>query len=356
MRVSRRAPRRPRSARTACTRRSRPRSSPPRSPDSRASPPVTESDSGGASSAPARHRRDSWARTSLASPRQHGSPRVAARAMPAGPPPSHRARRRQRPTAPTPSSSPIRTSTSSTSPRPMPNTTSTHCSRSKPASQCSSRRRSRSTRGRLARSSPSHAQRRLFCMEAMWMRFNPLVRRAQEVVAAGAIGDDRERARPTCAASSTSTPHHRLFDLGAGGGALLDLGIYPITFAWLFLGRPAHDRGDRHPVARPVRTRRSRCSAGTPAGAVAQILTSAVSHSPFAAAICGTLGTVELGPRIHRPTALTVHNRGRRGTDRTRPSSATATASRLPRSNGACEPASWRARSCRWTRRSQSWR
>ena len=81
-------------------------------------------------------------------------------------------------------------------------------------------------------------RRGLFCMEAMWMRANPLVRRALALVAEGAIGTVR----------SVSADHgalfpfdadHRLFDLGAGGGALLDLGVYSATLAWLFLGEPA---------------------------------------------------------------------------------------------------------------------
>jgi predicted dehydrogenase len=147
-------------------------------------------------------------------------------------------------------------------------------------------------------------QRRLFCMEAMWMRFNPLVRRAQEVVAAGAIGDIVSLRGDLCSKFDFD-PHHRLFDLGAGGGALLDVGIYPITFAWLFLGRPAQTEaiGTLSPTGSDA-TVSVQC--GYQAGAVAQILTSAVSHSPFAGAICGTLGTVELGPRIQRPTVLTV--------------------------------------------------
>lgn len=147
-------------------------------------------------------------------------------------------------------------------------------------------------------------ERRLFCMEAMWMRFNPLVRRAQEVVASGAIGEIVSVSAELCSRFEFD-PKHRLFDLEAGGGALLDLGVYPITFAWLFLGAAEHvdTIGTLSPTGSDA-TVSIQC--GYRDGAIAQILTSAVSHSPGAGNICGTLGTVEIGPRIHRATTLTV--------------------------------------------------
>lgn len=83
--------------------------------------------------------------------------------------------------------------------------------------------------------------RDLFCAEAMWMRTNPLVRRALELVADGSIGElhsvyaDNGLLFPF-------DPAHRMFDLGVGGGALLDLGVYPVTFASIFLGEPARVR------------------------------------------------------------------------------------------------------------------
>src|SRR5215471_12412397 len=79
--------------------------------------------------------------------------------------------------------------------------------------------------------------RRLFCMEAMWMRLNPLVRTARAVAESGRIGE-LISVRADLSARFEYDPEHRLYDLAAGGGALLDLGIYPATFTWLFLGRP----------------------------------------------------------------------------------------------------------------------
>lgn len=147
-------------------------------------------------------------------------------------------------------------------------------------------------------------ERRLFCMEAMWMRFNPLVRRAQELVAAGAIGDVVSLRADLCSRFDYD-PAHRLFNLDLGGGALLDIGVYAITFARLFLGAP--EVTDVQGTFSPTGSDASVIMQSSyPGGALSQIMISAVAHSPAAATICGTTGAIELGPRIHRATELAV--------------------------------------------------
>ena len=81
------------------------------------------------------------------------------------------------------------------------------------------------------------AQAGVFAMEAMWMRTNPLVRQALDLVAGGELGEVRA-VQADFAFALDYDPGHRLLDRDNGGGALLDLGIYPATFAWLFLGAP----------------------------------------------------------------------------------------------------------------------
>ena len=84
----------------------------------------------------------------------------------------------------------------------------------------------------------------LFCMEAMWMRFNPLIRQAVDLARDGAIGD-LISIHADLSALFPFDPRHRLYDLAAGGGALLDLGVYPTT-SGLDVPGPAQSRsGDR---------------------------------------------------------------------------------------------------------------
>ncbi len=70
----------------------------------------------------------------------------------------------------------------------------------------------------------------LFLMEAMWMRCNPLVRRLQQLVATGALGEVRQ-VRADLGFVVDKPPTDRLLDPALGGGALLDMGVYPLTFA-----------------------------------------------------------------------------------------------------------------------------
>jgi predicted dehydrogenase len=147
--------------------------------------------------------------------------------------------------------------------------------------------------------------RQLFCMEAMWMRFNPLVVQAQHLVSSGRIGE-LVNVRADYSKRFTFDPAHRLFDLSAGGGALLDLGVYPLTFAWLFLGRP-----DSVQAAGVLSPTGSDATASVQwsydSGRVAQIHTSAVRESPFGALVVGTKGWLRLDTPLHLPDTMTIH-------------------------------------------------
>ncbi len=74
-----------------------------------------------------------------------------------------------------------------------------------------------------------------FLMEAMWTRFLPAVLQAQMWIREGRIGKVRMiRADFGFRVGYEEEP--RLFDLEMGGGALLDVGIYPISLAAMVLG------------------------------------------------------------------------------------------------------------------------
>ncbi|RMF81756.1 MAG: gfo/Idh/MocA family oxidoreductase [Chloroflexi bacterium] len=77
----------------------------------------------------------------------------------------------------------------------------------------------------------------LFAMEAMWTRFVPAIVKVREWIAAGKIGDVC-MVRASLSFRAPFDPTHRLFAPELGGGALLDVGIYPISFAYMLLGAP----------------------------------------------------------------------------------------------------------------------
>lgn len=74
-------------------------------------------------------------------------------------------------------------------------------------------------------------------MEAMWTRFLPAIRRVRELVALGAIGDVRS-VFADFGFRAPDDPRGRHFAPGLGGGALLDIGIYPLTLSRLLCGPP----------------------------------------------------------------------------------------------------------------------
>jgi predicted dehydrogenase len=74
-------------------------------------------------------------------------------------------------------------------------------------------------------------------MEAMWTRFLPHMVRLRELVATGILGT-LESLVVDHSKVQTADPGHRLNSLALGGGALLDLGIYPISLAYDLFGRP----------------------------------------------------------------------------------------------------------------------
>ena len=79
--------------------------------------------------------------------------------------------------------------------------------------------------------------RGLFLMEAMWTRFLPHMVRIRALIHAGAIGDVR-MLNSTFGFRTEFDPKGRLFDPALGGGALLDVGIYPVSFASMVFGTP----------------------------------------------------------------------------------------------------------------------
>ncbi len=146
-------------------------------------------------------------------------------------------------------------------------------------------------------------ERNLFLMEAMWMRCNPLVRRMQQLVASGGGGGARQvRADLGFVADRPATD--RLLDPQLGGGALLDMGIYPLTFAWLFLGEPSTVAAAAVLSERGVDLNLS-LSLGYDSGAVAALTSTMTAWSPRTASIATDRGRIDVPSGFHHPTTVT---------------------------------------------------
>ncbi|NMR19794.1 Gfo/Idh/MocA family protein [Cellulomonas fimi] len=144
----------------------------------------------------------------------------------------------------------------------------------------------------------------VFVMEAMWTRFLPHVAALHQVIDAGEIGEVVSLAADHGQAFRYD-PRSRLFDPALAGGALLDLGVYPVSFAHDLLGVPdavtavgaLTDTGVDGQVTAVL-------SYG--ARVQATLTTTLWARTPTTAWVAGTEGHVELAGSFYAPTSFTV--------------------------------------------------
>ncbi|MYU34781.1 Gfo/Idh/MocA family oxidoreductase [Streptomyces sp. SID8358] len=152
-------------------------------------------------------------------------------------------------------------------------------------------------------------ERGLFLMEAMWTYCNPLIRRMTELVRDGAIGEIRT-VQADFGFAGTFGAEHRLRDPALGGGALLDLGVYPVSFAHLLLGEPDRVQADAllSPEGVDLNTG---MLLGWESGATALLGCSIVGDLPTVASVTGTGGRIDFPQGFFHPERFVLHRPGR---------------------------------------------
>lgn len=145
---------------------------------------------------------------------------------------------------------------------------------------------------------------RVFLMEALWTRFIPGVAHALAVVEQGEIGE-LHTVKADFGFKMPFDPESRLFNKALGGGALLDIGIYPAALAVLALGRPTGVQAAA--VFGPSQVDET-CAFTLRFGEDRLALGHATlaATTPVEAALYGTEGTIYLHPRFHHTQKLTV--------------------------------------------------
>jgi len=142
----------------------------------------------------------------------------------------------------------------------------------------------------------------LLAMEAMWTRYLPHMARIRELIAAGPLGDLRAVIADHTQRISRD-PAHRLNALELGGGALLDLGIYPISFAWDILGAPVTVAASA--TLGPTGADSEVATIFTHAsGAVSTTLSAAHAAGPNTAHIVGTDARIDIDRVWYTPTSF----------------------------------------------------
>ena len=144
----------------------------------------------------------------------------------------------------------------------------------------------------------------VFVMEAMWMRFLPHVAALRGVIARGEIG----RVVSVIADHGQQFPFdpaHRLYAPGLAGGALLDLGVYPVSFAHDLLGAPDTVTAVGALTETAVDGQIGMVL-GYPDGVQATLSTTLWARTANTAVITGTEGRIEVARTFYAPTSFTV--------------------------------------------------
>ncbi|WP_320779151.1 Gfo/Idh/MocA family oxidoreductase [Streptomyces sp. CRN 30] len=152
-------------------------------------------------------------------------------------------------------------------------------------------------------------ERGSFLMEAMWMYCNPLVRRLKALVDDGAVGEVRT-VQADFGLQGPFPPAHRLRDPAQGGGALLDLGVYPVSFAHLLLGEPSEVTASAVLSDEGVDLQTGALLSWEN-GALASLHCSIVGGTANAASITGSEGRIDVPEGFFFPERLVLHRDGR---------------------------------------------
>ncbi len=99
-------------------------------------------------------------------------------------------------------------------------------------------------------------------------------------------------------------PTDRLLDPALGGGALLDMGIYPLTFAHLFLGEPSTVAATAS-LSEAGADLNLAVSLGYDGGAVSSLTSTMTAWSPRTASIATDRGRIDVPAPFHHPSTVT---------------------------------------------------
>jgi len=137
------------------------------------------------------------------------------------------------------------------------------------------------------------AEKKIYFLDGLWTRFNPVICKSMEMVRDGQIGQIRTLSASFCIYKKYD-PEARHFNPALGGGSLLDIGIYPILFACMLF--------DEEPVEISVMADYApngveyllSMNLRYPCGAIARLFSGFSNNEPQDACISGTDGYIHI--------------------------------------------------------------
>ena len=143
-----------------------------------------------------------------------------------------------------------------------------------------------------------------FFMEALWTRFLPFFSEIYKTIISGSLGEIISVRADFCF-NTEFNPKSRLYDQNMGGGALLDIGIYPVFLAYQLMGVPQK-------ISATAKIGKSQVDEVCTIimeyehGKSAQLLASIIFESRMEAEIHGTFGSIVVPPRWHESTEFSI--------------------------------------------------
>lgn len=145
-------------------------------------------------------------------------------------------------------------------------------------------------------------EKNVFCGEAMWLRYLPLTKLINDIVSSGLIGESR-----TFVASLgyDLKDRERVTNMETAGGALLDVGVYPLTLAFMMFGGAPSAVASSFARLKTGVDAMSTLQLGFPKGKFATITSSIVSKLDNRGIVYGTAGRLEID-NVNCPTNLKI--------------------------------------------------
>lgn len=144
----------------------------------------------------------------------------------------------------------------------------------------------------------------VFCMEAMWTRFNPAVQQLKNRVDAGDLGEIR-MLNGSFGIQEVPSESNHLFNKAMGGGAVLDRGVYLISLAVYLLGKPDYVSGVLIRAEGGV-DEQAAITLGWQDKITAQFTISLIADLANNLSVSGSKARIELDTPIYRPSRLRI--------------------------------------------------
>jgi predicted dehydrogenase len=153
-------------------------------------------------------------------------------------------------------------------------------------------------------------EKKVFLMEAMWTRFLPHMVKVRELLDKDTIGEVR-MLEADFGFRTDVNPEGRLFNPELGGGALLDVGIYPVSLAFMLFGAPVEVKSFARLGTTGVDEEAAMIFSHRQ-GQLSLLSTAIRLNTPFEATIIGTKGHIRIHSPWWGPSNFTLHVGGKK--------------------------------------------